>query len=235
MVVYENKKNVLEYLGIQYLEEGVSHCHKEYEVVVCISGEATAFVYDTKYLLTAGKLLIVFPYQLHSYKNLKNGEYRLFIFSSDFLSGVKNLNGHKNIFEYQKCKRINYILNTLDKEYDYDTKINYFDMFLIGCINKMMRELILALKIEIGSGNFKLQQRLIEYCVKNSDKKISLQSVSDELLISPTKISKTLKNNFGLSFPAFINALRITNACVLLKDPDVSITQIAFDVGFGSI
>ena len=73
MVVYENKKNVLEYLQIPCLEAGIVHCHKEFEAIVCISGKAKAVVNDTEYSLSAGKALLVFPYNLHSYENIENG------------------------------------------------------------------------------------------------------------------------------------------------------------------
>lgn len=238
MVVYENKKEILEYLRISVLEEGIVHCHKEYEIVVCRSGRVKATVNKTDYILEPGQLFIVYPYQLHTYKNISEGDYRLFIFSSDYLIGAKKLNSKENLYDYSKSKSICHLLSALDENSKvdmYDLSEKYAEMLLVGYINVMMHELILSLNMESGTGNMRMEQRLIEYCINNCSKPISLQSVADELLISSTKISKVLKDNLGISFPGFINSLRVANACQLLSNSELNMTEISIEVGFESI
>lgn len=233
MIVYESKKNPLEYYLINQLEEGNMHCHKEYEIIACISGKVKANVNKKEMIITEGELLIVFPYQLHTYKNIEDGKYRLFIFSPEYLIGAKNLSCNDNIYRYSEDAQVCDILCALDKKYNVQEK--YSEMLLVGYINVLMHKLIFAMDMDSYSGSLNVEQRFIEYCVKNCDKKISLPSVSADFHMSSAKLSKILKNYFGLSFPNFISSLRINNACILLKNTDLSITQISSEVGFESI
>jgi AraC-like DNA-binding protein len=47
-------------------------------------------------------------------------------------------------------------------------------------------------------------------------------------------LSKLLKRHLGTSFIDFIHELRIRQACSLLRSSDMSITDIALEVGFRS-
>lgn len=49
------------------------------------------------------------------------------------------------------------------------------------------------------------------------------------------KFSKTFKERIGQSLPSYLNSIRIKKAAELLKNPDLSITEIAYFVGFGSV
>lgn len=233
MVVYESKKNPLEYFRIRHLEEGNLHCHEEYEIIVCYSGKVKAIVNKKEEIISPGKLIIIFPYQLHTYKNLEDGEYRIFVFSSKHLMNTKKLTCNENVYYFESDESVYNCLKNLDKEYDMDEQ--YSEMLLVGYVNILMHKLIPSMNMDCSSGNFTIEQRIIEFCVKNCNQKISLSSVSSEFHIPSAKISKILKNYFGLSFPNFINNLRINNACILLVNSNLNVTEISIEVGFESI
>lgn len=56
-VVYEQKKNILEYLRVDLLSEYV-HCHSEIEIIICFSGAVDAYVNAKQYNIRAGDTVI---------------------------------------------------------------------------------------------------------------------------------------------------------------------------------
>lgn len=64
---------------------------------------------------------------------------------------------------------------------------------------------------------------------------ISLDSLSDILGYSKSYISHAFNLNTQMSLTTFVNWLRISEACDLLGNGTKSITDIAHEVGFGSL
>ncbi|GBF37339.1 DNA-binding helix-turn-helix protein [Leptospira johnsonii] len=67
------------------------------------------------------------------------------------------------------------------------------------------------------------------------DEKLGLADLADELALSTHQISELINQEMGKNFSAFVNDYRIKEACELLqKEPDRSILDIAFEVGFAT-
>lgn len=80
-------------------------------------------------------------------------------------------------------------------------------------------------------------RRVVMHCLNNfKNSALSLENISVELHLSKYYISHIFTNKIKISFNDFINEMRIEEACRLLKsDSKLSATQIAYEVGFGSI
>ncbi|TGK02518.1 AraC family transcriptional regulator [Leptospira selangorensis] len=67
------------------------------------------------------------------------------------------------------------------------------------------------------------------------DEKLGLADLADELALSTHQVSELINQELGKNFSAFVNDYRIKEACELLqKEPDRSILDIAFEVGFAT-
>jgi AraC-like DNA-binding protein len=76
---------------------------------------------------------------------------------------------------------------------------------------------------------------LMEVDKMYQNENLRLADIADELAIHPHQCSRVLNESFGQSFHDFINSFRIEEAKRLLKDnPEMSVLDIAFYVGFGS-
>ena len=53
--------------------------------------------------------------------------------------------------------------------------------------------------------------------------------------ISPNHLSEKFKQVTGINFVDYIARIRFEKACVLLQDPNLRISEIAFAVGFQSL
>jgi AraC-like DNA-binding protein len=67
------------------------------------------------------------------------------------------------------------------------------------------------------------------------DEDISLNSVADELSITPHQLSELLNSNLNMNFYTFINKYRIEEAQKMMaEEPDRSLLSIAFAVGYNN-
>ena len=64
---------------------------------------------------------------------------------------------------------------------------------------------------------------------------VALDLLEKELHISKYYISHTLSSKLHMGFNDYVNSLRISNACRLLKKSDRSITEISDLVGFNTL
>ncbi|MBI4690220.1 MAG: response regulator transcription factor [Nitrospirae bacterium] len=53
--------------------------------------------------------------------------------------------------------------------------------------------------------------------------------------MSRFKFCRTFKEKFGISYTSYLNDVRIKNASALLNNPDISITEIAHNVGYSCV
>ncbi len=65
--------------------------------------------------------------------------------------------------------------------------------------------------------------------------KLSLSEVARAVHINPSYLSEKFKDVTGIKFVDYIARFRFDKACNLLRDVDLSISEIAFEVGFQSL
>lgn len=75
-------------------------------------------------------------------------------------------------------------------------------------------------------------KNIIEYIRINLDSDLSLETISKIVSASPSKISRNFKAETGESITDYINKARIDAATSLISDDRLSLTDIAFKVGF---
>ena len=76
---------------------------------------------------------------------------------------------------------------------------------------------------------------ILNYCINNADKPLSLDILEKELHISKYYISHTMSNKLKMGFNDYINSIRVSNACKYLNKTNKSITEISDIVGFNTM
>jgi AraC-like DNA-binding protein len=68
-----------------------------------------------------------------------------------------------------------------------------------------------------------------------ADMELTLISLSAQLMVTPHQLSEIFNNRLGMNFRTYLNERRIREAeRLLLENPEISILDIAFEVGFSS-
>jgi YesN/AraC family two-component response regulator len=91
---------------------------------------------------------------------------------------------------------------------------------------------ILESKRKASSGHLNKMERVKLFIEKNSDKKINLNHVAEEVCLSPKYLSRLFKENSGTGFNEYRLKIKIEKAERLLKTTDFTINQIAIQLGY---
>ncbi len=79
-------------------------------------------------------------------------------------------------------------------------------------------------------------ERVVNYIAgKYSDQELGLQQIQTALGLGGKAISKLIKDEYSLSFNDYLNQLRITEVKRLLKETNLPVSEIAYNVGYGNI
>jgi len=77
-------------------------------------------------------------------------------------------------------------------------------------------------------------KKAVEYCIKNFDSPISVDLICDELHINKSYFCKIFKSETGYTFTNYLNIFRVEKSKRLLKNPNMSLLDVAISVGFNS-
>ena len=76
---------------------------------------------------------------------------------------------------------------------------------------------------------------VIDFCTHHFKSDLTLDSLAESLHLSKYYISRLINERLKQNFNDYINTLRITEACRLLRETDAKIADVSEDVGFGTI
>ena len=76
---------------------------------------------------------------------------------------------------------------------------------------------------------------VLDHIEMHFDGELSLKELATMMGTSSSYFSRLFRNEVGMPLFEYINRTRIRKACVMLRRADISVTQIAFDVGYNSV
>ncbi len=233
-VIYENKTRLIETSFTEGLAP-YAHLHKELEIIYVRKGKAVAYADNNSYLLNAGDMFIAFPNQVHYYRTVSKGEFMVLIFSPDILydisSKISKSKPDINCFTPLADENLKDIF---DRIYSLDGE--YKNIAISGYLNVVMSRILPKLRLQtVDTENNSAFFDIIDFCTHNFKDDITLDIVAEELHLSKYYISRLINKRLGQNFNEYINNLRISEACNLLRVTDKKIADISEDVGFGTI
>ncbi len=92
-------------------------------------------------------------------------------------------------------------------------------------------------QLSLGPDKDQEKSRILRYmATEYANPGLQLETAVQHLGISHTKLNRLLKAEHGLTFSAYLNKLRLTEAARLLRQSgDLSVTQIAYSVGYKNV
>ena len=76
---------------------------------------------------------------------------------------------------------------------------------------------------------------ILEYVNENYNKDLTLEAVSSEFGLNPSYFSRMFKKAVGSSYTEYLNFVRVCRAEKLLRSTNMSVLNIALEVGFSSV
>lgn len=240
---YENRVNDV-YVGRRY--EGHMrlqcplHLHYHTEIVYMKEGNSTAVIDGREYALPADSLLVVFPNKPHSYISTRIERFGLAIVSPNIMPEVVALfDSYEPICPViERVSGYPELFSLLELLFSYPTKNEggrRVDVIRRGCAVALIGEIFKTLSLKKFNVEYSRAMRsVVDYCVKNYNRELSLALLAEELHLSKYYISHLFGKEFNMSFNDYINSLRVSAASRLLCDTSKSITEISEEVGFAT-
>ncbi|MDF2849718.1 MAG: hypothetical protein K0S31_403 [Sphingobacterium multivorum] len=229
------------------------HRHEEYQLIWIKEGIGQLLLDDNVHEFQRGDIFLLGTNQAHVFKSFIAGEsvrsVSLFFSAKGALSTMATMPELRNLLDFvHKCQRgfkvppklqgqVCYYIEILQKSDFLDQLVNFF--YLLKSLSKVFTELeplsgVQLPKREI-SKPFRIE-KLCKFLEEHFKENISLDEIAEKANLTPHAFCRYFKNCTGKTFIAYLNELRIREACKLLGlGRHDSISLIAYDAGFNSI
>lgn len=223
-----------------------NHYHCNMEFVVILNGKQQYVVDNKHYTLYGGDIFMTYPYEHHGNGNLPQ-EICEFIWFQFDLSSSKNFLGlSASQSEYLFRQLLNYQhrikkadtknLDVLRKAFHHLSSDNpqnqilgysYFLQFVMK--NICCEDTVLTKDIYSSS-----IQEAMAYVHSHLLDDLNIETIARHCGLSPSRFKAKFKEELGITPHAYITSLKIDTAKILLKDPQNSVTDVAFQLNFSS-
>lgn len=233
------------------------HQHSEAQLTVLFKGEGTLiagdyignFFPDDVYLIGSG-LPHVFKNEERYYKNetLKAYSTTVFFdinsFGKDFLKLPETANIRNFIAELNNCYKVEGKTGQLIKQ-------KMIEIFQLEGFNRLLKLLdmlnLLTESTELRKlSNFKVSRDfdasegkrmndILSFTINESSRKITIEEVAQIANMTPEAFCRYFKVRTRKTYLNFLNEIRISNACKLLINKDLTIAEISANSGFTNI
>lgn len=196
-----------------------------YAILFILSGQAEFQVGTDEFVGSAGQAII-----------LKPGEER-FVYSNDM---------HYVALDFQLPPGQSIDLPRFIKVHNPDIYMPYFDELNVSWVNRGFEykleckalTLLILQKLLQEENNKPINPKIAQiknYIVKNYHNPITVADISEQLQMNPVYCGALFKKYLNCSIPYYINRIRIQQAITLMENTNLSISEIAYQVGFNDI
>lgn len=235
------------------------HFHKEFELIYFLKGQGMRIVGDHISHFQKGELVLVGEWLPHLWRNdVTYEEERDTDEETDFIviKFAKDFEG-VNLFSLPELSEIKALLLAARRGILFSNQVlpELHELIIQLSESQSAEKLILFLRIlqkltrdenykqlsgsgfatpVQASGESRLQN-VINYISSNYSRTISLEEISGIAHMTPPAFCRFFKNSTHKTFSLFLNEVRISKACQLLINGEMSMKQICYEVGFNSL
>ena len=234
---YEQRPDKL-FIGEMTHYPVAAHVHSEAELLVLTRGSAVLTVDGETFDVNPGDTVVIFPLVSHSYDSLSGDIGGLAaIFSPavipefagtfhDRQPEVPLLPAGKTSLDVRLAADR---LSRLNMDDDLAMCVAYLHVLLAGLLQSLTYHPVYDY-VEHDLGH-----RILRYISDHAFEEITLKSVSHALGISVSSLSHFFSGRLHTNFRRFINAIRIEKARLLMRDPNMTLTEICGVCGYANM
>ncbi len=261
---FENDSQVYIQLSTEFPDfVGVAHKHEFVEIVYILSGSAIHTVGEKRYRVNCGDVMVINSGIPHKFTSVgDSGEkfvtYDL-MFSPEFFEasaiGMGDFESLKNSFLFYslfpsdessqpemhvtggRFSDYGEIFSRIYQEYQRKERgyIQLIRAYIISLIIKFFRDVERMDSVHLSSGKLKTVYSAVAYMQENFNTKLSVDDIASRAFLAPDYFRKIFKKVTGHSVTAYMQSLRIDEACRLLSTTDTPIKDICFLVGYNDV
>ena len=215
-----------------------AHVHAVAELVILTRGTAVMTIDETPYRLTPGDAAVVFPLVPHSFDVLSediNGITAIFPpdIIPEYAGTFHGLQPENPLLPAARtCLDLRLAVDRLSRltmEDDLPLCVAYLHVVLAGLLHN------LSYRPVYDYSEKELGHRIIRYISEHAFEEITLESASRALGISVSHLSHFFSERLHTNFRRFINAIRISRARLLMRDPNMTLTEVSDACGYSNM
>lgn len=217
------------------------HVHSHIEFVFLLKGNLSLSLGELQTNLSAGQFVVILPYEVHQYHSLDSTECFILACPPEYIPDLRQMLRDR-VFSPPIAPFGDDILALLEEQFRRtDQKMRTTP----GQYSDLKKKALLYCAFSELLGHCTLQERpapeldlyraTIFHLSRHFTQPLELSDVAQKLGVSPSHLSRLLNKKCGLGFSDLLNSLRVYEARRLLLQTDLSISQVAFESGFGSI
>lgn len=217
----------------------ISHLHHHIELGFVTGGKTRVSVENRVYDLTAGDIVVIFPNQIHRFETLEREKYILLLVNPDmlpeFLNQFTTTVPSSNLLKgAANDAHLRALIESISETYYAGGE--HRDTILRGYLLAFFGHLLQKTELQsVQACDYHVLGTILNYCITNSNKNLSLSVLERDLHVSKYYISHVMSQKLHIGFNDYVNSLRISNACKHLQKSDKSITEISEIVGFNTL
>lgn len=206
-----------------------AHFHKSVELLYCFKNTKKVLVSNEEYILNEGDLLVVFPYEIHTFYPSE---------SNTLCVAFPPLTCEKFITTVSGKKPVNRVIKNSEFTKDIFNhltliKNNVSEITMIGITNYVLGRILDVIPLAKNSGtNSDIIFDILSYIDKNYAENLTLESLAKQFGYSKYYFSTLFNAKLKVGVSQYVNSVRIRKSLSLLSK--LTITEIAYKVGFNS-
>lgn len=227
--------------------------HEELEIKYYYEGSSAVMIDREVLSVKSGDIVIVNPYEIHTNVNMGSydGKYYLLILDLDFFAenspkglSLRNeliTNGKKFVNKIENDNRLSKIIVKVFEEIT--LKKEYYKMVVVSLMTEffalLLRERVNADKQREKKGAPHRRAELIAPALskifRDYQKEITIEDLAKECNISKFHFCRVFKEEMKVTPIVYLNNYRISIAEVLLKERNMTLSEIAEGCGFNDV
>lgn len=214
----------------------IPHIHPHIELIYMVEGAFSVTADNCTQMLRPGELYLSFPNQVHYYDPTPIFGVLLIVdpqLFPDLLDVFSNKVPERPVVSADRLPEgIHQMLLKICAQAKSADKLQRVaaQSYLQGLLAEVLGQMTL---VDRKNDRDSVREILL-YCLEHYKKPLTLDMIAEQLHLSKYYISHVFTERINLSFPEFINGLRVESACRRL-DKGHSVTDAAFEAGFNSI
>ena len=226
----------------------LTHHHSEFEVIAVASGQCVVTIDQVLYTATAGDLILIPPYSLHSGCMLPGDAFSHFCFCFDlqllqepslfkqFESGyldVTRVLRHGDagceelfaaaLFVYRQCQQ---------REHGWELLVRGELLYMMGLLEQQGQ---IFSTVHGSDARSDFSALTLDLLSRSYSSDLTSKDIAAQLSYSQSYFCRLFRENFSLSFQEYLCQYRLCKARLLLAQNALSVSEVAAKVGFHNL
>ena len=234
----------------------VKHFHNQYEIFYIIEGERLFFFNNREYIARSGDLILVDTNLIHMTKSVTaedSGHNRVILYLTyekmksfdglyPSLQLVRFFHEHYGVYHLDKEQQALFLnfyrelrIALTEKEHNYKTGIELQILTWLFKITAYISKQEETLPRSSDNPKYRTAYAIADYLSEHCEQNISLEELAAQFYLSKYYICRTFRDITGYTITEYTNIHRIRRAKRLLEETDLSISEIAQELGYESL